>query len=92
MAEIYNELGWSERAVCGKVFMVPPPESTGTAPFDLVSPEPQSTDVDPDWLRKSLRRPPVHTQPLPTECYDVSWGRVHVQPHCRCPKVKGKRK
>ncbi len=23
---------------------------------------------------------------LPQGCYDASWGRVHVQPSCRCPR------
>lgn len=23
---------------------------------------------------------------LPEGCYDANWGRVHVQPSCRCPK------
>ncbi len=23
---------------------------------------------------------------LPEGCYDASWGRVHVQPSCRCPR------
>lgn len=73
--------------------MVPPPESAGIVPFDLVLPDPPSADADPDWLRKHLlNQGPVYVPPLPTGCYDASFGRIHVQPHCRCPKVKGKRK
>lgn len=72
--------------------MVPPPESAGFIPFDLEIPDPPAPLGEVNILQDLIHRSPVYVPPLPKECYDATFGRIHVQPGCRCPKVKGKRK